>query len=140
MAAKRKSVPVRVSVVAGLFHRVVAILDQARSRVVRSVNSEMIIAYWHIGREIVQHEQRGRRRADYGAAVIAWLAARLGKEFGRGFDERNLWYMRKFYLPFPLHHELQDELESGGKLNALRSESSNATIVAAARPGNRVGR
>ena len=85
----------------GLFHRVVAILEQARARVVRSVNSEMVIAYWHIGREIVEHVQAGKERAEYGKRVIEELADRLHRRFGRGFSTTNLRYFRNFYEVYP---------------------------------------
>jgi hypothetical protein len=77
----------------------------------RAVNTAMVAAYWHVGRLIVEHEQGGASRARYGGAVITDLATRLTRDFSRGFDERNLWYMRSFFLAFPI-------------LNAARSESS----------------
>ena len=60
----------------------------------------MATAYWHIGREIVEEEQRGRGRADYGSALIKDLSMRLGSEFGRGFSEANLRLIRQFYLTY----------------------------------------
>lgn len=71
----------------------------------------MVIAYWHIGHEIVEGEQKGKTRAEYGQRLIRNLAVRLSEDFGGGFDERNLFFMRQFYLSYP-------------KLNALRSELS----------------
>ena len=123
MVEKRKDVLVPVSTQESLFARVVAILEQARARVVRSVNSEMVLAYWHIGREIVEQEQGGRKRAAYGEAVLEDLARRLNAEFGHGFDARNLRYMRQFFLAFPMYHTLRDESDSGEKRNAPRSKS-----------------
>jgi predicted nuclease of restriction endonuclease-like (RecB) superfamily len=83
-----------------LFARVVAILEEARARVARVVNSEMILAYWHIGREIVEEVQRGAERAKYGEGVIRRLAARLTERYGRGFSKRNVEYIRAFYIAF----------------------------------------
>jgi predicted nuclease of restriction endonuclease-like (RecB) superfamily len=83
-----------------LFARVVAILEQARSQVARAVNSEMILAYWHIGREIVEEVQRGAERAQYGEGVVRRLAGRLTERYGRGFSKRNLEYIRAFYIAF----------------------------------------
>lgn len=97
MAAKRKRVPAPAAAVEGLFHRVVAILEQARGRVVQAVNSEMVLAYWHIGREIVEVLQAGEERAEYGNRVIEQLAARLRTRYGRGFSTTNLRYFRTFY-------------------------------------------
>jgi predicted nuclease of restriction endonuclease-like (RecB) superfamily len=111
MATKRKPVPTQAFAVEGLFHRVVAILEQARSQAARSVNREMVAAYWLIGREIVEHEQNGRRRAAYGEAVLEALSLRLTGEFGRGFDVTNLRKMRQFYRMFEIRDALR--LESG---------------------------
>jgi hypothetical protein len=80
-----------------LFERVACILEEARLRVVRSVNSNMVLAYWLIGREIVQELQRGEERADYGAKVIEDLSKRLTEQYGKGFSTTNLWYFRQFY-------------------------------------------
>jgi predicted nuclease of restriction endonuclease-like (RecB) superfamily len=83
--------------VEGLFSRVAAILDRARSNVVRQVNSEMILAYWHIGREIVEQVQSGEGRAEYGKQVIEGLSRRLVEHYGPGFSVTNLRYFRLFY-------------------------------------------
>jgi hypothetical protein len=111
MAGKRKVVAAPASPMDGLFARVVAILEQARARVVRSVNSEMVLAYWHIGREIVEQEQGGRKRAAYGEAVLEALSRRLTAKFGRGFDVTNLRKMRQFYRMFEIRDAVR--LESG---------------------------
>jgi predicted nuclease of restriction endonuclease-like (RecB) superfamily len=85
---------------AALVERVVTIIEEARSRVVRTVNSEMVLSYWHIGREIVEHVQRGEDRAEYGEQVIEDLSAQLLIRIGRGYSTRNLWYFRDFYLTY----------------------------------------
>jgi hypothetical protein len=84
-----------------LYKRVAHILNEARSQVVRTVNTAMVHAYWHVGREIVEVEQAGRQRAGYGDEVIEQLSARLAAAYGRGFSVRNLWSMRQFFLAFP---------------------------------------
>jgi len=104
-----------------LYQEIRAVLESARASAYRAVNAAMVQAYWHVGRLIVGHEQEGRRRAGYGKAVIATLAERLTRDLGRGFDERNLWYMRSFYLAFP-------------NLNAPRSESAGLETPATIRP------
>lgn len=73
-----------------LYQRIRAILDESRLQAARSVNSEMVRAYWLIGQAIVEHEQKGKRRADYGERLIESLAERLTAEFGRGFNARRL--------------------------------------------------
>jgi predicted nuclease of restriction endonuclease-like (RecB) superfamily len=104
-----------------LYREIRAVLESARSHAYRAVNAAMVRAYWQVGRLIVEHEQKGRRRAGYGEAVIATLAKRLTQDLGRGFDERNLWYMRRFHLAFPI-------------LNAPRSELPDSKTRKAARP------
>ena len=70
----------------------------------------MLQAYWNVGREIVVEEQKGQDRAKYGRGLIRDLSVRLTKEFGKGFTETNLKYMRQFYLTFQKRHALRDEL------------------------------
>jgi len=64
----------------------------------------MVEAYWNIGRMIVEEEQRGQKRADYGKTLIKTLSARLTSEFGAGFGMTNLAYFRRFFLNFPIFH------------------------------------
>ena len=84
-----------------VYQSIVAILGAARSASYCAVNQAMVQAYWHIGRVIVEEEQKGRQRARYGEELIVELAQRLTKDFGKGFDKSDLWHMRKFYLTFP---------------------------------------
>lgn len=83
-----------------LFTRVAAILDEARGNVVRAVNTQMVLAYWLIGREIVQEIQGGEKRAAYGRQVLRELSRRLGERYGRGFSVTNLKYFRAFFQTY----------------------------------------
>lgn len=103
-----------------LFGRVVSILEQAQGNVVRAVNSNMVRAYWLIGREIVQELQGGDDRAAYGKKVIEALSVDLTERYGKGFSFTNLWYFRQFYLAF------QDRLRI---LHPVGGESSEPTIL-----------
>ncbi len=85
---------------AALFGRIVDILEEARSHVARTVNSAMVGAYWLIGREIVEEEQKGQKRADYGKSVIEDLSRRLTGRYGKGYSTVSLWNMRKFYQTY----------------------------------------
>jgi predicted nuclease of restriction endonuclease-like (RecB) superfamily len=80
---------------------VIALLEAARHLAARAVNAAMTAAYWSIGRRIVEQEQRGRARAEYGEELVDHLAADLTKRFGRGFGRRNLFQMKAFYLAYP---------------------------------------
>ena len=84
-----------------LFKRVSEIIEAARGHVARTVNSTMVQAYWLIGREIVEVEQQGKKRAGYGEQVIQGLAERLTTLVGAGYSVRNLRRIRQFYLTYP---------------------------------------
>ena len=83
------------------------IIDAARDSAARSVNAAMTAAYWLIGRRIVEFEQSGEDRAEYGAALIGRLAEDLTVQFGRGFSPQNIYNMRLFYLSYPPDRILQ---------------------------------
>lgn len=93
----------------GFYRSVASVLEQARGKAYRAVNSAMVQAYWEIGRRIVE-EQGGEERAAYGKALVKELSRRLTADFGRGYTETNLKYMRQVYLAFPIRHALRDEL------------------------------
>jgi len=76
------------------------ILKNARQEAYTAVNSAMVEAYWKIGRRIVEEEQSGRERAEYGKEIIKNLSKELTEEFGKGFSRRTLWEMRKLYVYF----------------------------------------
>ena len=96
-----------------LFDRVAAILDEARSSVMRTVNTTMVIAYWQIGREIVEEVQQGKNRADYGDQILESLSASLTEKYGRGFSTTNLRYFRTFYVTYRKRHPEIRHLGSG---------------------------
>lgn len=79
---------------------IVALLEDSRRATGRAVNSILTATYWEIGRRIVEEEQRGRRRADYGDQLVEQLAADLTARFGKGFSETNVFQMRQFFLAF----------------------------------------
>lgn len=93
-----------------LFHSIKEIILQARQRVFRMVNSSLLDTYWQVGRLIVEDEQGGSLRAEYGKNVLKELARELTEEFGKGFDESNLRNMRSFYNSFPIRDTLRHEL------------------------------
>lgn len=97
---------------------IVKVLEAARSAAARSVNALMTASYWEIGRRIVEFEQGGKGRAEYGEALIKRLADDLTGRFGRGFSRQNLWQMRQFYLCWPIAQTLSGESQ-GRALSAL---------------------
>ena len=84
-----------------LYRRIREILEAAHAGVARSVNTGQVVANWLIGREIVEEEQHGAKRAGYGEELIRDLAQRLTKEFGRGYSRDNLFWFRRFYGDYP---------------------------------------
>jgi hypothetical protein len=107
----RKSVvPVTPLNLDGLLDQLRALILQARQQALRAVDVVQVRTCWEMGRHIVECEQGGAERAQYGARLLPRLAERLTAEFGKGFDASNLRYMRLFYQAFPncdaLRHEL----------------------------------
>ena len=89
-----------------LFQQVVELLQNARHQVLRTVNSTMVCTYFEIGRMIVEEEQSGKDRAEYGKKILKGLSEELKKEFGKGFSTDNLENMRKFYLAYSISESL----------------------------------
>ena len=85
------------------------LLEQARKRIYRNINSEMVFTYWQIGKMIVE-KQGGEKRAKYGDNLIRELSIRMTNDFGKGFDIANLRNMRQFYLVFPIWSAVRAEL------------------------------
>lgn len=85
-----------------LFQQVVELLQNARQQVLRTVNSTMVYTYFQIGRIIVEEEQSGKDRAEYGKQILKGLSKQLTNEFGKGFSVDNLQNMRKLYLVYSI--------------------------------------
>ena len=83
-----------------LVEQIAALIENAKQHVVTVVNSTMIVTYYEIGRMIVEHEQKGELRAEYGKSVLKELSKNLTNRFGRGFSVDNLENMRRFYITY----------------------------------------
>lgn len=94
------------------YSQVVDLLQSARSKVVRSVNQTMVLTYFEIGRMLIEEEQGGKERAEYGKQVVKKLSHVLTKEFGKGFSERNIEQMRQFYLAYSIPQTVSAESTS----------------------------
>lgn len=101
-----------------IFQQVVELLQNARQQVLRTVNSTMTITYFEIGRIIVEEEQNGQDRAEYGKSLLKGLSQQLTKEFGKGFSIRNLEFIRKFYLTYSNSDLLNQNLEIEKRLTS----------------------
>ncbi len=112
----------------GLVSDISALLEQARRTAVRAVNSVLTATYWEIGYRIVEFEQGGKAKAEYGEKLIEKLASDLTDRHGRGFSKRNVEQMRAFYLGWEIAQTPSAQLEARAKCSTLSSESSS-TIV-----------
>ena len=104
-----------------LLGEISVLVDTARRSAARSVNSIMTAAYWLVGRRIVESEQAGSARAEYGQAVIEKLSGDLTARFGRGFGVVNLSQMRRFHVLWPLERILQTPSEESPVSPGLRA-------------------
>ncbi len=107
-----------------LYHKIVELLSAARQNVVRTVNQTMVYTYYEIGRMIVEDEQHGKERAEYGKQVLEDLSLKLSQEFGKGFSIVNLRQMRSFFLAYSIQQKSSAELENGKKYEKLSNISS----------------
>lgn len=105
-----KKVQKKDEMIQAVYAEIQQLIQAARDKVYQTANFEMVKAYWEIGKRIVEQEQQGEERAEYGKYLIKELSKRLQTEFGSGFNETNLRYMRLFYQKFPIRHALRDEL------------------------------
>jgi predicted nuclease of restriction endonuclease-like (RecB) superfamily len=107
-----------------IFQQVAELLQNARQQVLRIVNSTMTITYFEIGRIIVEEEQNGKDRAEYGKQLLKGLSKQLTEEFGKGFSIRNLEQIRQFYITFSKSESLIRILEIK-KTQSLTAEFNN---------------
>ena len=84
-----------------LLQSIGAALRHGRQQMATAINTTMVQSYWHIGQYIVEYEQQGRERAEYGSNLINRLSKDLTERYGQGFSKSNLLYIRKFYITFP---------------------------------------
>ena len=92
-----------------LYSKIAAILEQNRKSVAVAVNTAMVRTYYEIGRSIVENEQKGSVRAEYGKEVLKNLSARLTANYGKGFSLTNLKQMRDFYLTYQIGQTVSDQ-------------------------------
>jgi len=111
-----------------LYDKITMLLQQARTSIVQTVNRTMVLTYFEIGRLIVEEEQKGNKRAEYGKKLLKELSKRLVAEFGRGFSDTNLKQMRQFYLSYSIRQTVSDHSNGtleprSGKTNLIPEES-----------------
>jgi predicted GNAT family N-acyltransferase len=110
-----------------LLEDIKTILQKSRHSLQQTVNTTMVQTYWHIGRLIVEDEQKGNERAEYGKRQLESIAETLTKEFGKGFDITNLRKMRQFYKVFPIQDTVCLELSWSHYRRLIRIEKEKET-------------
>lgn len=93
-----------------LLSNIAETLQQARANAIKAINTELIKANWEIGRNIVEFEQQGKDRADYGSALLTNLAKDLKVKHGKGFSKSTIYLCRQFYLKYPIFQTLSGKL------------------------------
>ncbi len=111
-----------------LYLNIKNILQSARDNAYRQVNFIMVEAYWNIGQQIVEEEQNGKDRAEYGSYLIKELSSKLSKDFGKGFTQQNLRNMRQFYNCFPIRSTLCSELSWSHYRLIMRLDNPQARL------------
>ena len=93
-----------------LLDSIYSTLQSAKENAARAINAELVKANWEIGRNIVEFEQQGNEKAEYGSSLLANLANDLKVKFGKGFSKSNIYLCRQFYLKFPIFQTLSGKL------------------------------
>lgn len=106
------------------------ILSEAKKNIATTVNTTMVITNWHIGRYIVEYEQGGKERAEYGTQLLKHLSEDLTKAYERGFSYRNLRLMKQFYLQFPIWQTLSAKSKNGIETSPILSLVKGQTLSA----------
>ena len=106
------------------YNKIAELLRNARKTVIQTVNKTMVYTYFEIGRTIVEEEQKGKVRAEYGKRLIQELSQKLSRDFGKGFSIRNLEQMRKFYLIYGTQIE-NEQIEKTQTMSAGLVKSEN---------------
>jgi hypothetical protein len=120
-----------------LYSRIAELLHDARLNVVRTVNQTMVYTYYEIGRMIIEDEQKGEERAEYGKKILNELSARLTAEFGKGFSKRNLEQMRKFFLTYSIAQKSSAQLQTRENLHDTSIDDRSLKSIAPENTKNR---
>lgn len=111
-----------------LVDEIKSILKTAQAKAVSAVNSAMVFAYWEIGKRIVEEEQNGDEKAEYGTFLLKELAQNLSVDIGKNFDERELRRIRQFFLTFPIRDAVRPELSWSHYRSLIRVENEAARM------------
>ena len=111
-----------------LYSEACQVIESGRAAAYRAVNKNMTETYWKLGQLIVEEEQSGKERAEYGRYLIRELSQRLTLAYGEGYDKRNLFYMKQFYLTYPIVNALRSQLTWTHYRLLLKVKNPNARL------------
>ena len=111
-----------------LYSKVAKLIELARRKVASVVNLTMVHTYFEVGRMIVEDEQQGKERAEYGKAVLKDLSVRLTEKFGKGFSVDNLERMKKFYLVYSIYETPASKLKSNENQSTLIRQTPSSGL------------
>ena len=114
----------KLSIDTNFIREIKELVNSAKQRVVTSINIAMVYTYYEIGRRIVEQEQKGKHRANYGNELIKQLSAELTREFGKGYSEVNLRYFRKFYIIYSVN-QIQQTVFAKSKITNFKTKTSS---------------
>ena len=105
-----------------LKEQIKTLLSKGRENATRSVNTILLKTYWHIGKHIVEFEQKGEKKAEYGKELLTKLSKDLTLEYSKGFSRSNLFQIRSFYLKFPKIQTLSEQLSWSHYVELIKAD------------------
>jgi hypothetical protein len=99
-----------------VFDKIAHLIEQARKKVVITINEEMVVLYWNIGKTIKEEIMKSKR-AEYGKKIANALSTQLIQRYGKGFSSQNLWYMIQLYEEYPILHAVRGEFQELSWMN-----------------------
>ena len=108
---------------ADLIKQIRTLVNKAQENIARNINKEILFTYWQVGKHIVEFEQKGKIKAEYGKALLLNLSKVLSLELGKGFSRSNLTYMRLFYQKFPKSETVSHKLSWSHYIELLKIEN-----------------
>ncbi len=109
-----------------LIEKIGSVYNQAKTNVISAVNMEMLNSYWQIGKYIVEYEQKGKDKAEYGSELLLKISKDLKTKYGKGFSRSNLSYMRRFYIKYPNRETVSHKLTWSHYFELLKIEDDLA--------------
>jgi predicted nuclease of restriction endonuclease-like (RecB) superfamily len=108
-----------------LLNTVISIIENAKEKAIRSVDHERTLMYWYIGKHIVEEEQQGKERAEYGKYILKYLSQSLEPIYGSGYSMRQLYLFVQFYKTFPIVNAVRSQLNWTQYRNLSRIEDEH---------------